>query len=168
MGVRRFACLTLGFLLCGIGAASAQQKYVGGGLAYNIDIPEDYFGLTGVGWIPVNGPQNIPFKPLVLVPRFTTLPGVDYWQVDADMLWDIPLATDSNIRPYIGMGVGVVHESFGPGFSDNTPLLNFDFGLRYRKPESKLQFLIDSHYSSGLDFPNTLHLNFAVLVPFGK
>lgn len=161
-------CLALAFLLGSVGAASAQQKSFGGGIAYNIDEPDSAFGLTGVGWIPVNGPQSIPFKPLVLVPRFTMLPGLDYWQVDADMMWDIPLQTEGNIHPYIGMGVGFVHSSFGPNFSDNTPLLNFNAGLRYAKPQSKLQFLIDSHYSSGLEYGNTMHLNFAVLVPFGQ
>lgn len=149
-------------------SAQEQQKYVGGGLAYNIDEPESEFGLTALAWLPMNGPEAIPFKPMVLAPRFTTLPGLDYWQLDADMLWDIPLRTENNFRPYIGMGIGVVHSSFGPSFSDNTPLLNFDFGLRYGKPSSKMQLLLDAHYSSGLEYPNTMHLNFGVLVPLGK
>jgi hypothetical protein len=27
---------------------------------------------------------------------------------------------------------------------------------------------IDAHYSSGLEYVNTMHLNFGVLVPFGN
>jgi hypothetical protein len=157
------------FLLAAAATASAQeQKYVGGGLAYNIDEPESEFGLTVLGWMPINGPDAIPFKPMVLTPRFTTLPGLDYWQIDADMLWDIPLSTQANFHPFIGMGVGLVHSSFGPDFSDNTALLNFDFGLRYARPSSKVQLLLEAHYSSGLEYPNTMHLNFGVLVPFGN
>lgn len=155
-------------LIATVSASAQGQKYVGGGLAYNIDEPESEFGITALGWLPVNGPSGIPFKPMVLAPRFTTLPGLDYWQVDADMLWDIPLQAQHNFHPFIGMGVGLVHSSFGPNFSDNTPLLNFDFGLRYARPTSKIQLLLDAHYSSGLDYPNTMHLNFGVLVPFGQ
>jgi hypothetical protein len=158
----------LAVMMATASASAQEQKYVGGGLAYNIDEPESEFGLTALAWLPVGGPEAIPFKPMVLNPRFTTLPGLDYWQLDADMLWDIPLRTENNFRPYIGMGVGFVHASFGPNFSDNTPLLNFDFGLRYGKPTAKVQLLLDAHYSSGLDYPNTMHLNFGVLVPFGQ
>lgn len=165
----RFVGVVFACLLLTAGHVSAQeQKYVGGGLAYNIDEPESELGLTVLGWLPFSGPQAIPFKPMVLTPRFTTLPGLDYWQIDADVLWDIPLSAANNFRPYIGMGAGLVHNSFGGDFSDNTALLNFDFGLRYGRPSSRVQLLLDAHYSSGLDYPNTMHLNFGVLVPFGK
>jgi hypothetical protein len=167
--MRRLAlCVVLVSALLASTSASAQdrQKYVGGGLSYNIDAQPAPFGLQLVAWIPVEGPKT-PFRPLVIVPRFTDHFGLDYIQFDLDAVWDIPV-TSGNIHPYLGMGVGLNQYRFGGGDNETTPVLNFDAGLRYRKPGSKPQFLVETHYSSGLDFTNEMLINFSVLVPFGK
>lgn len=146
--------------------ALAQEKFVGGGVTYNIDVSPDSFGVVAMGWIPVKGP-NIPFTPIVLAPKFEKFFGdASLWQIDVDALWDIPMANAGNIHPYLGMGVGLSRVSYGD-FGDNTPLLNFDAGLRFTRPTSKRQIALESHYSSGIDYGNTMVFNLVVLFPTG-
>jgi hypothetical protein len=147
-------------------ATRDDQRYIGGGAGYLHDSPDDFLVFLGGAWIPVGGPDAIVFKPLVFSPRFNYFLGLSTWQVDANMLWDIPVATDLNLRPYIGMGVGFSRTSV-QGFSSNTPLLNVVTGFRYRKPDMKPQILFEMQYSSGLDYANTATVNVIVLVPFG-
>lgn len=166
-----FVCLSVSLLAARPAAAQGsspdQQRYIGGGMGYLHDSPDDFLTFFGLAWIPVNGPDAIAFKPLVFNPRFTYFLGLSTWQADANMLWDIPLASDMNIRPYIGMGVGFNRMSVA-GFSSNTPVLNVVTGFKYRKPEWRPQIVFEMQYSSGLDFANIAVVNFGVLVPFGQ
>jgi len=162
--VRRLllACVVVGLLAGAARPALAQGRLIGGGIGYAFDEHADFLVLTGLGWIPVNGP-NITFKPIVVTPRFQVLPGLEMWQVDLDAVWDIPLAPEINVRPYMGLGVGLSHSPF-----QTAPLFNFDAGFRYKKPTWSHQFAFEIHYSAGLDYGNTMVMNFLVLFPFGK
>lgn len=163
-------CIVLGCLLIsgrGAWAQEPSERSFGGGLGYDFELNEDFLLITGMGWMPVEGP-NIVFKPMVFSPRISKYLGFGHWQIDGDMLWDIPLAAQTNLRPYMGMGVGIAFESFGEGDNDVTPLLNFVMGLRYKKPEWKYQIALETHYSSGINYANTMHINLTVLFPFGR
>jgi hypothetical protein len=144
------------------GEILAPGKHVGGGLGYTFDEHSDFLVITGLGWLPINGP-DIVFKPIVAAPRFQVFPGLDRWQVDVDGLWDIPVAPELNVRPYLGMGVGLSHS---PG--ETTPLVNFDAGFRYKRPNWKHQLAFEVHYSAGLDYFNTMVMNVVVLFPIGR
>jgi hypothetical protein len=161
-------CMAIGISAVLAGPAQAQilrdGKQVGGGIGYAFDEHKDFLVITGIGWIPVHFDKlNIVFTPLVAAPRFTYLPGLDRWQIDLDAIWDIPVGKDMNVKPYMGLGVGITHEPF-----NTTPVVNFDAGFRYKKPAWTHQFAAEIHYSAGLDFGNSMLLNFIVLFPFGR
>lgn len=137
-------------------------RLIGGGFGYAFDQHEDFPVVSGIGWIPFQGP-DILFKPLVAVPRVQVIPGISRWQVDLDAVWDIPVAPELIVRPYMGLGVGLVHD---PG--DTTPVVNLNAGFRIKKPEWDHQFAAEIHYTAGLGFRNQMTMNFVVMFPFRK
>ena len=151
-----FAALTLVALSLMPVRGVKAQRMLGLAPGFIFDETENFITATISGWFPLSTPSA------VVSPRLTVYPGLHLTQADVDLLWDIPIAEDAALRPYLGAGFGVVHSSFD-GFTYTKPLLNLDAGLRYKPSDANYQFFFESHYSSGLEYPNTMVLNLGIM-----
>lgn len=153
--------LALGLCLAVVRPVFAQDSpfAIGGGVGYVFDYHSDAVVVNAVARIPVNFKRSW-LKPNVVTPRFEYFPTYNGFQVDLDALWDVPVVEGTPVRPYLGLGIGLAH-------SDGTTsyLFNFDAGVRYKKPSWKHEFALETHYSAGLDFDNSMALNFIVFFP---
>ena len=156
------ACVVIGLNLAAARPADAQRRAVGGGLGYSFDQHEDWVAVTGIGWIPVTLNWMTFVDPIVLVPRVQLHPGFERWQVDIGAVWDIPVPEEQTLRPYMGLGVGLARDT------QTTPIVNFNAGFRIQKPGWTHQFAAEIYYSAGLDFGNTMVMNFIVMFPIGR
>jgi hypothetical protein len=153
----------IGMTLARPALAQAPERSIGGGAGYTYDFHSDFFVIDAVARFPVTIPNNKWFHPFELNPRFEVWPSFGQWQLDLDGVWDIPVLPEVPVRPYMGIGIGVGHTT------DATAVLfNIDAGLRYKKPDWHHEFAVETHFSAGLTWENSMSINFLVFFPMKK
>ncbi len=157
-------CVAFGMSLALARPALAQDPErsisIGGGGGYTYDFHSDWFVIDAVARVPVTIPNNKWFHPFTLTPRFEVWPTFGQFQFDLDGVWDIPVVPDTPVQPYMGIGIGVGHTE-----GATAVLFNVDAGLRYKKPTWKHEFAVEMHYSAGLNWENSMAINFLVFFP---
>ena len=108
-------------------------------------------------------------SPVVVNPRFTYHSygsGSSSLQVDVNVLYDFALANPGLIRPYLGVGGGLVRLSESSDFCDadcsqSKLVANFlaGFKLAFGSGDSRLMPFVDTEYSFAKQFTNTYHLS---------
>jgi hypothetical protein len=142
----------------------AGQTKVGLGafVGREFDLSDDWVIFGAQGLI---GP---PRSALVLNPRFTYHPfdGGSLVQLDLNALYELELARPGILRPYLGLGVGVVRESFDTptgSESETKPAGNLIAGLRLAfRNNANLSPFLHTQYSAINDFANSYTLSVGI------
>jgi hypothetical protein len=128
--------------------ARAQLKF-GGFLGRQYDQSTD--------WLLFGGEVQIPAgtMPFTLAPRVTYQPSGDgsYTQMSLNVIHDFKVAAGEPMVPYLGLGVGIAHSSFGSE-SENKATLNYVAGIRFPINNSHLVPYLNSEYVAATQFSN--------------
>jgi hypothetical protein len=148
----------------------AAQMQLGPGLGWLSDVKSDFLVITG------DARFRLPDYPIVINPRFDLFMGEGTtFQIDANALYQLPLAAGGPFTPYAGLGVALNHfsqdvisiEGETETFSDNTVGLNWIFGTTMDIAESPLQLYAHAQYTAAVDFANTMVVYAGVLFRIG-
>jgi hypothetical protein len=147
----------LRFLLLAIGLTlrpevlTAQFTGVGGHIGADFDNSSEFLSFG------VQGRYRVPNSSWSIVPRFNLLPadGGSVMQIDVDALYNFPRDMNIPIHPYLGVGVGLIRESFGSS-SENKAVANLISGVRLVRSTMKFDPFIETHYSFAKEFSNRM------------
>jgi hypothetical protein len=120
-------------------------------------------------WVILGAHAVFPLQnsPVVINPRFTYHSfgsGFTVIQFDVNVLYDFKLANPGLIRPYLGVGGGYVHSSFGSACTTDCSagklVADFVAGFRlaFGDGDSPIMPFVNSEYSFAKQYTNTYQL----------
>lgn len=158
------------FVVLGLAAPRAMhaQWGIGGFVGREFD--------EGDHWAILGADARFPLQnsPVVINPRFTYHSfgfGSKAIQFDVNVLYDFKLANPGLIRPYLGVGGGLVHTSISADLgcdvdcSSSTLVGDFVAGFRlaFGNGESPIMPFVNSEYSFAKQFTNTYQLTVGII-----
>jgi len=127
-------------------------------------------------WMFLGADARVPLQnsPVIINPRFVYHSygsGSTAFQFDVNVLYDFKLANPGLIRPYLGVGGGLVHTSFGTDFgcdvdcSQTTLVADFvaGFKLAFGNGDSQVVPFVNTEYSFAKQFTNTYQLSAGII-----
>ncbi|MBC7897307.1 MAG: outer membrane beta-barrel protein [Cytophagaceae bacterium] len=135
-------------------APAHAQLAVGGNIGWLFDTEEDRFSIGA------DGRYTLANKRWILNPRITKYllsEGASAWQLDANLLYDIPVEASFKVKPYAGLGLAFVNSSFettAGDESDSKVGVNWIAGAALRTT-GKLTPWLHFTYTAAMDYGNT-------------
>ncbi len=155
MQIRSFLLRTT--LAAGLTFAAAPahaQLAVGANLGWLFDTEEDRFSIGA------DGRYTLANKRWTLNPRFTKYllsEGASLWQLDANLLYEFPVEASLKVKPYAGLGLALVNQSFETATGDESDSqvgVNWIWGAAL-KTTGKVTPWLHFTYTAAMDYGNT-------------